>query len=120
MRPRLKRTIEPVHAPGGDLVLMRPGGKDVRVANLDSADRALLFALDGSQSIQDLEARFGVRDVRDTIARMQELELIEDASDDVLIPTGERVRFDRQLRYFSDLRGGDGPTPSECQARLRE
>ena len=34
------------------------------------------------------------------------------------MPPGELERFDRQLRYFSDI--GGGITPSECQERLRE
>ena len=44
--------------------------------------------------------------------------MIEDAADDELIDPAERERFDRQLRYFSDI--GRGPVPSECQRRLRE
>jgi bacteriocin biosynthesis cyclodehydratase domain-containing protein len=120
MRPRVKRTIELIEAPDGDLVLMRPGGEDIRVASPDDKERALLLALDGSQSIGDLEARFGAREVGDTIARMQELDLVEDAADDDLVPAAELARFDRQLRYFSDVGHGDGPSPSECQARLRD
>jgi molybdopterin-synthase adenylyltransferase len=120
MRPRLKKTIEPIEAPGGDLVLMRPSGEDIRVASPDGEEKALLLALDGSQSIEDLEVRFGDREVGDTIARMQELDLIEDAADDDLVPAAELARFDRQLRYFSDVGRAGGPSPSECQTRLRE
>lgn len=121
MRPRLKRTIEPVELPNGDVVLIRPGAEDIRVASPDKQERALLLALDGRESVADLEARFGPLEVVETIARMQELDLIEDAADDDLIPAGELARFDRQLRYFSDLTHGKaGPSPSECQARLRE
>ncbi len=80
----------------------------------------MLLALDGSQSIKDLETRFGAPQVGDTISQMQELELIEDAADDESIPAGDLARFDRQLRYFSDIGNGEGPSPSECQARLRE
>jgi hypothetical protein len=119
-RPRLKRTIEPVEIPDGDVVLMRTGGEDVRVVDPDSDEKAMLLALDGSKSIGDLGARFGAQQVGDAIARMQELDLIEDASDDDLVLTAELARFDRQLRYFSDV-GGDGrPTPSECQERDQE
>lgn len=120
MRPRLKRTIEPVEVPGGDLVLMRHGADDIRVSNPDDRERALLYALDGSQSMEDLDARFGAQEVGDTIAQMQELDLIEDATDDELLPAAELARFDRQLRYFSDVGLGEGPSPSECQARLRD
>jgi len=120
MRPRLKRTIEAISAPDGDLVLMRPGGEDVRVESPDDDERALLLALDGNQTVGSLERRFGVQQVGDAIARMQELDLIEDAADDDLLPTAELARFDRQLRYFSDARTFAGPTPSECQTRLRD
>jgi hypothetical protein len=119
MRPRLKRTIEPIQAPDGDLVLMRSSADDIRIRRPGSHEKALLQALDGSQSVQQLEGRFGAQEVGDAMARMQELELVEDASDDDLVPADELTRFDRQLRYFGDLRRDGGLTPSECQARLR-
>lgn len=99
---------------------MRGSADDIRIARPDKDERALLQALDGSHSVADLEARFGAGEVGDTIARMQELDLIEDAADDERVPLAERDRFDRQLRYFSELSPGEGPSPSECQARLRE
>lgn len=120
MKPRLKRTIEPVEAPDGDLLLIRPYGEDVRVANPSRQEKALLQALDGSHSMGDLEARFGAQEVGDTLARLQELDLTEDADDDELVPAAERSRFDRQLRYFSDVGHTGEVPPSECQARLRE
>jgi bacteriocin biosynthesis cyclodehydratase domain-containing protein len=120
MKPRLKRTIEQVEMPDGDLVLIRSNAEDIRVADPSEQEKALLRALDGAHSMDDLEARFGALEVGDTLARMQEMELIEDAADDELVPAAERSRFDRQLRYFSDLSDGRGIPPSECQARLRE
>lgn len=120
MRPRLKRTIETVEAPGGDLVLMRQSADDIRVTAPSGQERELLEALDGSHTVGELEARFGAREAGDAVARMQELDLIEDAGDDDLVPATERDRFDRQLRYFSDLGESGGVTPSECQARLCE
>jgi bacteriocin biosynthesis cyclodehydratase domain-containing protein len=120
MRPRLKRTIEPVETPSGDVVLIRSGGEDVRISHPDAEERAMLEALDGSQSVEDLEARYGHREVDDTLAQMSELALIEDAGDDDLLSASELERFDRQLRYFSDMGGKAAPPPSECQARLRE
>jgi len=92
----------------------------VRIERPDAADRLLLAALDGRTSRAELGARFGANEVDDALAQMQELNLLEDAADDELVPAAERERFDRQLRYFSDLRRSAGPTPSECQARLRE
>ncbi|MDQ2631336.1 MAG: TOMM precursor leader peptide-binding protein [Actinomycetota bacterium] len=120
MRPRLKRTIEQIETPEGDLILMRPSSVDIRIDQPDAEERRLLAALDGSCSLEDLEGRFGVEEARDVIAQMQKLDLLEDASDDERVPMVERERFDRQLRYFSDLKVGEGPSPSECQARLRD
>jgi bacteriocin biosynthesis cyclodehydratase domain-containing protein len=119
VRPRLKRTIELIRAPDGDLILMRPAGPgDIRIGSPRAQDRKLLHALDGSHAVAELEARFGARAVGDAIAGMQELDLIEDAADDDLVPAADMARFDRQLRYFSDLASSDGVTPSQCQARL--
>lgn len=120
LRPRLKRTTERIEAPNGDLILMRPSAEDIKIDQPDERDRRLLAALDGSYSQAELEERFGSDGVRNVIAQMQELDLLEDAADDERVPPIERERFDRQLRYFSDLQTGDGPAPSECQARLQE
>jgi bacteriocin biosynthesis cyclodehydratase domain-containing protein len=121
VRPRLKRTIELIQAPDGDLILMRPGGPgDIRIGSPRAEDRELLHALDGTHSAAELEARFGARAVGDAIAGMGELDLIEDAADDDLVPPADMARFDRQLRYFGDLAGSAGVTPSQCQGRLGE
>jgi bacteriocin biosynthesis cyclodehydratase domain-containing protein len=120
MKPRLKRTIEPIESPAGDLILMRTSAPDIRIGSPDEGEREMLLALDGSSSLSQLEARFGTEDVRDTIAKLQELDLVEDADDDELVPAPELARFDRQLRYFGDLGRSGGVTPSECQSRLRE
>lgn len=117
-RPRLKRTIEPVEA-DGDLILMRATADDVRIMRPSEEDRDLIKALDGEATIEDLAARFGGAVVTDTIERMRELQLLEDAADDEAVPAAERERFDRQLRYFSDMSAGV-PTPSQAQKRLRE
>jgi len=119
-RPRIKRTTESIGSPDGDLYLLRPSaGSDVKIEKPDENDRKLLAALDGDHTLAELNAEFGEELVGDTISKLQELEVVEDAADDDLLADGELARFDRQLRYFSDIRGS-GPTPSECQARLRD
>ena len=117
LRPRIKRTTYRADAPNGDLFLMRPSAeRDAHIESPSREDRRLLAALDGSRTHEELIAEFGDELVRETLAQMQELELLDDAADDELISTETQVRFDGQLRYFSDVT--KGPSPSECQARL--
>lgn len=116
-RPRLKRTVERLASRSGDVYFLRTGiDSDLVLEQPDVATRRLLESLDGSRSAVDLADEFGAALVRDACATLQATGLLEDASDDGLIPLGERVRFDRQLRYFADL--GDDP-PSSYQTRLR-
>jgi bacteriocin biosynthesis cyclodehydratase domain-containing protein len=99
---------------------MRPSaGSDIRIEKPDEKDRRLLEALDGEHTLEQLQEEFGEEVVSDTISQLQELEIVEDAADDDLLPATELARFDRQIRYFSDV-GTRGLTPSECQSRLRE
>jgi bacteriocin biosynthesis cyclodehydratase domain-containing protein len=98
---------------------MRSSAEDVRIPSPTAAERALLLALDGTQSMVQLEERFGAGEVRDALVQMQELSLLEDAADYDSVPPSELERFDRQLRYFSDIEAG-GPSPSKCQGRLRD
>ena len=120
LRPRIKRTTEPIGSPDGDIYLMRPSaGSDIRIESPDAEQRLLLEALDGARTTEQLEARFGEEAVRDLISQLQELEVVEDAADDDRLTAGELARFDRQIRYFSDI-GAPGLTPSDCQERLRE
>lgn len=119
-RPRIKRTTEPVHDSEGNIYLMRPSaGLDVRIEQPDEKEQRLLKALDGEHTMEELVAEFGEEPVGDAISQMQELDVIEDGADDDLIDPQERSRFDRQLRYFSDIGPAD-LAPSECQRRLRE
>ncbi len=116
-RPRLKRTTQHMEAPNGDLYLLRPSaGADIHIEKPDEEGRRLLAALDGTSTREELVAEFGEEEVGDLLAQLEELGVVEDASDDDLIADHVVARFDRQLRYFSDI--STGPTPSQCQERL--
>ncbi|MGN6256940.1 MAG: TOMM precursor leader peptide-binding protein [Solirubrobacterales bacterium] len=118
-RPRIKRTTEQMETPEGDVYLMRPSaGQDIRIEQPDEKERRLLAALDGERTLAQLHDEFGRETVDEALAQMQELGVIEDAADDELLEPGELERYDRQLRYFSDV--GEGVTASQCQERLRE
>jgi bacteriocin biosynthesis cyclodehydratase domain-containing protein len=119
-RPRIKRTTEEIETPDGDVYLLRPSAEnDIRIEKPDEEERRLLAAVNGERTVEELREEFGAKEVDELIVQLQELEVVEDAADDELIPPRELERFDRQLRYFSDL-GTGGITPSECQERLRE
>jgi bacteriocin biosynthesis cyclodehydratase domain-containing protein len=116
-RPRLKRTTQRMEAPNGDLYLLRPSaGADIHIEEPDAAGRRLLTALDGKRTREDLIEEFGAEEVGDLLAQFEELGVVEDAADDDLIPEKVIERFDRQLRYFSDIT--TGPATSECQRKL--
>jgi molybdopterin-synthase adenylyltransferase len=118
MKPRLKRSIVKLEAPGGDLILMRNTGGDVRVRRPDPSERELLAALDGSRTVAELEGRFGGREVADSLAVLEEMGLVEDAAEEDALAAEIRERYDRQLRYLADITSPHGPTPTECQERL--
>jgi molybdopterin-synthase adenylyltransferase len=119
-KPRIKRTTEEIETPEGDVYLLRPSAEnDIRIEQPDSEERRLLAAVNGERTVEELRAEFGADDVDDLIAQLQELEVVEDAADDELLAAGELERFDRQLRYFSDV-AGDGIAPSQCQRQLAE
>jgi bacteriocin biosynthesis cyclodehydratase domain-containing protein len=119
-RPRIKRTTEPIGSPEGDVYLMRPSAdSDIRIEKPNEEERQLLESLDGEHTLEQLCEKFGEEAVGDLISQLQELEIVEDAADDDLVPAAELARFDRQLRYFSDI-GSQVLTPSECQRRLRD
>ena len=119
-RPRIKRTTEEIETPDGDVYLLRPSAdNDIRIEQPDAEERRLLAAVDGTRTLEELRDEFGAEEVDDLIAQLRELEVVEDAADDELVPAGELERFDRQLRYFSDV-GTGAVTPSQCQERLRE
>lgn len=118
-RPRIKRTTEQFLAPNGDLYLRRPSETaDIRIKDPSPQLRELLDALDGSRTRPELDEEFGAEFVGELVDQLDEMGLGEDALDDDLIAPRTRARFDRQLRYFSDV--STGPTPSQCQGRLED
>jgi len=120
-RPRIKRTTEEIETPEGDIYLLRPSAEnDIRIEKPDAEERRLLAAVDGERTLEQLRDEFGAEEVDELIAQLQELEVVEDAADDERIDPVELERFDRQLRYFSDIGNAQTPTPSQCQERLRE
>ncbi len=119
-RPRIKRTTEEIETPEGDVYLLRPSAEnDIRIEKPNEGERRLLAAVNGKRTVEELREEFGTKEVDELMVQLQELEVVEDAADDELVPAGELERFDRQLRYFSDI-GTAGSTPSQCQERLRE
>jgi len=108
-----------VEAPDGNVLLTRCSADDVRIVDPSKEERELLTALDGRTSMTDLIGRFGDALTSRAMAGLCDLSLVEDADDDDLLPAAERDRFDRQLRYFSEVDRGE-VTPSECQQRLRD
>jgi molybdopterin-synthase adenylyltransferase len=116
-RPRIKRTTEQMESPEGDLYLLRPSaGADIHIEQPDEDGRRLLAALNGERTREELDDEFGEEEVGDLLAQFEELGIVEDAADDDLIADDVVARFDRQLRYFSDIT--TGPTPSQCQSGL--
>ena len=119
-RPRLKRTLDIVTSDSGDVYVLRPAEEsDLRIERPDEKARSLLHALDGTRTVPELERDFGADRVREALADLSAHGLVDDADDDTSVPGAEWARYDRQLRYFSDLAGG-GLTASECQRRLRD
>jgi molybdopterin-synthase adenylyltransferase len=119
-RPRIKRTRELLATDAGDIYVLCPTeGFDTKIEQPGAAARSLLAALDGSRTADELEAEFGPELARDSLAQLAELGLLDDAADDQCVTARERARYDRQLRYFSDVSSGPLP-PSEYQRRLRE
>jgi molybdopterin-synthase adenylyltransferase len=119
-RPRLKRTRESLTTAAGDIYVLRAGEEsDLVIEQPDAGTRLLLGALDGSRTRRELEHEFGADHVGEVLRLLSELRLLDDAADDARVPARERARYDRQLRYFSDVSSGSLPA-SEYQRRLRD
>jgi molybdopterin-synthase adenylyltransferase len=118
-RPRIKRTTERIEAPNGDIYLMRSAvSKDIQIEQPGERGRRLIDALDGSHTRLELAEEFGDEEVGVVLDHLSDLGVLEDAADDDLIDEEVVARFDRQLRYFSDVTAG--PAPSQCQAKLED
>ncbi len=119
-RPRLKTTTEVFVAPGGDICLLRPSaGADLVLEGAGESERELVTRLDGLTPRGQLEAEFGATAVTELVDLLAGEDLLEDARAYDALASGERTRYDRQLRYFADTAPA-GLTAPECQARLRE
>jgi bacteriocin biosynthesis cyclodehydratase domain-containing protein len=119
-RPRLKTTTETFLAPSGDLCLLRPSaGSDLVLEGAGERDRELVAALDGTRSRAKLEADFGADAVAGVLDLLEPEGLVEDASAYDSLTASDRVRYDRQLRYFADV-APDGLSAPDCQLRLRD
>jgi bacteriocin biosynthesis cyclodehydratase domain-containing protein len=119
LKPRLKRTVDAVESAAGDIYILRPGAdSDLVIEQPDRTARLLLAALDGTRTANELELEFGAERVRSALGDLAEAALLEDAADDERVPERDRERYDRQLRYFSDVASGSTP-PSEYQRRIR-
>ena len=109
-----------VSSAAGDVYILRPGaGSDLVIERPDAGARALLAALDGSRTTAELEREFGAAAVDDALTALAAESLLDDAADEERLPARDRLRWDRQLRYFADL-ATDSVPASEYQRRVRE
>ncbi|MGN6816545.1 MAG: TOMM precursor leader peptide-binding protein [Solirubrobacterales bacterium] len=117
-RPRLRRTLQRVDVQDAILLLDPGSRRDLQIDRPDPEARGLLEALDGTRTRQELDQLFDPGKVTEALSALGQWGALEDAADEDLIEQEVLGRFDRQLRYFSDVSGG--PAPSECQARLEQ
>ena len=86
-RPRIKRTLELLSSAAGDMYVLRPTeDSDLRIEQPDETARALLAALDGTRTVEELERDFGAERVRQALGDLAALGLVDDAADDARVP----------------------------------
>jgi bacteriocin biosynthesis cyclodehydratase domain-containing protein len=128
-RPRLKSTVEVL--PDRDRLILTRGGlpdRDIALEGDPVVLRALLDLLDGARSHEEILVALHAGpapalergDLDEAIAMLTAQGVVEDADDDArhLDPSGLE-RYDRQLRYFSDL-AAPGVARAAAQRRLEE
>jgi molybdopterin/thiamine biosynthesis adenylyltransferase len=123
--PRLKQTLDVIRPGRGELCL-RSADKDFAIDDAPSWAESFLLALDGRRALPAIAA--ALRDAGEhvtlaeldaTLSQLDDLGLVEDAVHDELLTEAERVRYDRQLRYFSE-RANRGESAARAQLRLRD
>jgi molybdopterin/thiamine biosynthesis adenylyltransferase len=120
IRPRVKRTSELFESPAGDVYLLRPSADaDFVLEGLGDGGLALLRDLDGRSEVSALEQRHGRAAVAELVGGLAGAGLLEDAADDDALAPADLARYDRQLRYFSDLTAAP-QTAAGHQQRLRD
>jgi bacteriocin biosynthesis cyclodehydratase domain-containing protein len=109
-RYRLRASVEPFFAAGGDVYLLRPGTGDEHVVRAPTdEDRALLTRLTRDSVAVPAGSAVAAR-----LAPLVEAGVVVREPVSPALAAGDAQRFDRQLPYLAEL--GD---PRELQRRLR-
>ncbi|MFL5895511.1 MAG: HesA/MoeB/ThiF family protein [Thermoleophilaceae bacterium] len=125
LRPRLKPSIDVFPASDGRIYLYRGGEDDFAIDADDPVVGELLASLTGELSADELADKLAADDhargdeVRAAIAQLHDIGVIEDAASDLVLPERERERYERQLRYFSDV-GPPRAARADHQRRLAD
>ena len=123
--PRLRQTLELIRPGTGELCL-RSAEKDFAIDDAPPWAASFLLALDGRRempaiagALRDAGEHVTLAELDATLSQLDGLGLVEDAVHDGLLTEAERVRYDRQLRYFSE-RADRGESAAQAQLRLRD
>ena len=115
-----------IPASDGRIYLLRGEASGDFAVSDAPAVRSLLRALDGSRTADEVACIVAERheatntsEALDAIQQLAELGLVEDAGGEEALPKPARARYERQLRYFSEL-VGPGQSRVEPQIRLGE